>query len=711
MNKSALGFYLWGHSNVKSADYVLGRMRESYPDSDLVISSDNGKDFSEVAEKHNAVKYIHGTESHGYPKSQERYGWTAIQAKLWLSRIYEACLSITNDYVMLMEEDILIKERFQFPAKDIIMIPNIKNGISPLGMSWVESRGGNSSYPYYSAGGGSIINRVAFMNAYDNHIDSFFENFEHIYVQAMKSGHVGWGWNDSIICVLMYANNSSYSTDLPIKESGNENEPYPIIHNFKKYYDKKQKVHYISFLTQGEPYDKGLSLGHLKQRLIDEYSNYFDRVTIYTVDDVPAEFRREYDPEIFETRYNPGYHNVGYGAFKPYLILKTMQESDCDFIFWRDGNIDKNPNMLIGKEGAKQLAIDILESSKTDIFVPFENPNWVIGNTTPSVVFEKILGSASENYVNYPQMNAAMIVCKKTDYIKNLLHEWIDWMKHDEFFYREQPVNHRNWNINCGDQGVLNAILLKEIRNGNLPQGWPFIGYEVRQFTLNKLYKIENTPEIMNTVTVNEHTFFPSKLSKNPIVVDLGCSEGGFYKNFKRQFEYGKFIGIEANPINYEKIKGFNDDNTIMVNSAICSEDRTDKDISFVVATNDGTIGSFVFDESSIALANPNNEIKRFTVPTIKISEIFEKYNLDKIDILKVDVEGAEWEVLESLDNSLLDKIGQISVEFHDFIDPSKKDRTKEVVEKLKAYGFNAIVSGAPWFYGTEHFDCTFYRD
>lgn len=242
MSKSVLGFYLWGHSNVESADYILGRMREHYPDSHLVISSDAGEDFSEVARKHSAVGYIHGKESHGYPQKDERYGWTATEAKLWLERIYEACQIISNEYVMLMEEDILIKERFRFQALDLVMIPNIRNAIAPCAMEWVKSRGGVTHYPYYSAGGGTIINRKKFIGAYEKHIDSLLENYNRLYEQSFTEGVRGWGWNDSLLCVLMYAEGATFSASLPIIESGNEDDPAPIIHNFKKYYKKNLKM-------------------------------------------------------------------------------------------------------------------------------------------------------------------------------------------------------------------------------------------------------------------------------------------------------------------------------------------------------------------------------------------------------------------------------------------------------------------------------------
>ena len=243
--KTQLGFYLWAYNNVESVDYILEKLRLSYPDAELVISSDNGADMSELSNKYDAIKYIHGSVSHGpCHDSLEipgRYGWTVNEARLWLDRLYEACKNMTSNYVMLMEEDVLIKERFKFIDVDILMIPHFKNQIGTAGLDWIKSRGGDCKYPYYSCGGGSIIKRNTFINAYETHIDSFTENYERIYQEVMKEGAIGWGWNDSIICVLMYPENPTVSQSLPIIESGNENDPAPIIHNFKKYYRKNLK--------------------------------------------------------------------------------------------------------------------------------------------------------------------------------------------------------------------------------------------------------------------------------------------------------------------------------------------------------------------------------------------------------------------------------------------------------------------------------------
>jgi len=235
---SKLGFYMWAYANVESVDYIFDRLRKVYPESEIYLSSDNGEDFSFMIEKY-GLTYEHSKESHGPATKPHRYGWTATEAKLWLDRIYNACQTLSTDYIMLMEEDILVKDKVRFPAVDIIMIPGWYNPICEDAMKWIGERGGKTDYPYYSAGGGTIIKRDTFIRAYDNWMSDFMRDYEDLYNKSMNAGCNGWGWNDSILAVLFYLENAKISTNLPITESGDEDANMPIIHKFKRLYRQK----------------------------------------------------------------------------------------------------------------------------------------------------------------------------------------------------------------------------------------------------------------------------------------------------------------------------------------------------------------------------------------------------------------------------------------------------------------------------------------
>ena len=54
------------------------------------------------------------------------------------------------------------------------------------------------------------------------------------------------------------------------------------------------------------------------------------------------------------------------------------------------------------------------------------------------------------------------------------------------------------------------------------------------------------------------------------------------------------------------------------------------------------------------------------SVPAITLAEIFNRYQIDSINFLKMDCEGAEYPILFQLPENLFQKIQTISLEFHD---------------------------------------------
>jgi hypothetical protein len=65
---------------------------------------------------------------------------------------------------------------------------------------------------------------------------------------------------------------------------------------------------------------------------------------------------------------------------------------------------------------------------------------------------------------------------------------------------------------------------------------------------------------------------------------------------------------------------------------------------------------------------------------------------------LKVDIEGAEISVFESLSDSELLSFRQITVEFHEFLDDSLKYATYKTISRIRRLGFKMIVTSTEKF-------------
>ena len=67
------------------------------------------------------------------------------------------------------------------------------------------------------------------------------------------------------------------------------------------------------------------------------------------------------------------------------------------------------------------------------------------------------------------------------------------------------------------------------------------------------------------------------------------------------------------------------------------------------------------------------------------------RFNIDKVSILKINIEGSEYSFLDSLDESDFSKINQIVISFHDWMDSKYSDMTKSSIEMLKRNGYTVI--------------------
>lgn len=77
-------------------------------------------------------------------------------------------------------------------------------------------------------------------------------------------------------------------------------------------------------------------------------------------------------------------------------------------------------------------------------------------------------------------------------------------------------------------------------------------------------------------------------------------------------------------------------------------------------------------------------------VACISLDQVVEMTDVDRIDLLKMDIEGAEIEAVENADPKIWDRIDRVAFEFHDRFRPGCRERVCTVLAK---HGFDRIVN------------------
>jgi FkbM family methyltransferase len=116
---------------------------------------------------------------------------------------------------------------------------------------------------------------------------------------------------------------------------------------------------------------------------------------------------------------------------------------------------------------------------------------------------------------------------------------------------------------------------------------------------------------------------------------------------------------------------------------AVAAEDG---DFSFFPPPQEGHV-SYSF------LQRETEQEKAITVPARRISTLMQELGHDHLDILKMDVEGAEYEILEDILSSKL-RPKQLMVEFHHRFPSVGFAKTQHAVESLQGVGYRIFNVG-----------------
>ena len=165
-----------------------------------------------------------------------------------------------------------------------------------------------------------------------------------------------------------------------------------------------------------------------------------------------------------------------------------------------------------------------------------------------------------------------------------------------------------------------------------------------------------------------------NELSAGSIVVDLGANLGRFSHGMIARFGC-RCYAVEANPSLCERIEFH--PRLEIINAAVAGQAGT---VSLHLSHNS--------EASSLFKSAMAGQAGMIEVNALTLQDVLRRIDASRVDLLKIDIEGAEISVLESCPDAVLQAIPQITVEFHDFLGITPRPVVEQVVRRMERCGF-----------------------
>jgi FkbM family methyltransferase len=197
---------------------------------------------------------------------------------------------------------------------------------------------------------------------------------------------------------------------------------------------------------------------------------------------------------------------------------------------------------------------------------------------------------------------------------------------------------------------------------------------EVRNGTKFILRNNFDDLSVVNDVFITKpyHIYLQS-IRQGGTVIDIGANIGAFSILAAKENKQVKVYSLEPFPDNFKMLT-----NNIKINNL----SNQISPIMCAVSSKNGFADMHISDSPlghSICAKKSSKHIK---VETVSLTDFIRKNNLKRIDYLKVDCEGAEWAIVNSLSKSDFAKIRRIALEYHEEYNLGKSEDIKKILER-----------------------------
>jgi FkbM family methyltransferase len=180
------------------------------------------------------------------------------------------------------------------------------------------------------------------------------------------------------------------------------------------------------------------------------------------------------------------------------------------------------------------------------------------------------------------------------------------------------------------------------------------------------------------------HTFLGGALSSDSVVFDIGANRGTFAREVLRL--YGcRVHAVEPAPKLSAELRRCPMPGLTVQAAAVASRAGTAR---LVISAN--VEASCLEHANGVAESIASGQAVEVETITLEglLASTHAAGERAQIDLVKLDIEGAELDVLESTSEQTLGRIQQLTVEFHQFLHPEAKPRIENIKRRLQRLGF-----------------------
>lgn len=319
-------------------------------------------------------------------------------------------------------------------------------------------------------------------------------------------------------------------------------------------------------------------------------------------------------------------------------------------------------------------------------------------------------------YARNKNFNNGAVMTQNTDYGFNV--RW-DLQEQKIYYGTQQRVSFptittlKDYKSDAVLWAVENATIEPGMEYWILPVPKDFINFETDPYftgvkicvynkeTGEQLYEQPFFHKFVNVPTVSLSNFLPyrfnyieffvekvySKWIDKPYktVVDVGANAGVFTEYMLRNEFAKKVVAVECDSTALKDLRR-NFKNNPLVTLIPKALAPSNEPITFYEFTQNPLVSTTLAPELIKNHGSGLSSDRTTTVETVTLAEIVAEHG--EIDLLKIDIEGAEYDIILKADDSVFSHINNLFMECHFFVKETYKENYKAVIRKLESLGY-----------------------